>query len=139
MSFRNILLIDDDEDDHEIFLTAVQSISSSVTCRALYNAKEALELLKENKLNPEVIFLDLNMPVMNGQQFLTEIKKDKELKNIPVIIFSTSSHQPTIELMKELGAHDFITKPERYDSLIALLTPIISNQQHHPNNLGKNI
>lgn len=128
MNYQNILLIDDDEDDHEIFITAVKAISANVKCTALHNAKEALLLLKENKLKPDVIFLDLNMPIMNGQEFLLAIKNVEELKEIPVIIFSTSSHQPTIELMKDLGAENFITKPERYNELIEILTPLINNQ-----------
>ncbi len=73
-----------------------------------------------------MIFLDLNMPVMSGQQFLIEIKKNSQLQNIPIIIFSTSSHIETIRLMKELGAHDFITKPNKYDKLIDVLKNTLS-------------
>jgi CheY-like chemotaxis protein len=126
MLYRNLLLIDDDEDDQEIFLTAIQQVSRSVTSHLFDNASQALDKLRSKELIPDVIFLDLNMPVMNGQQFLTEIKKISDLKHIPVIIFSTSSHSPTIQLMKDLGAHDFITKPERFDLLITTLTPLFS-------------
>lgn len=100
MSYQNILYIDD-EDDTEIFIAAAKEIS------------------------PEVIFLDLNMPIMNGQQFLEEIKKNEELKNIPIIIFSTTANFRAIQLTKELGAHSFITKPGRYDELVKILKPLI--------------
>jgi CheY-like chemotaxis protein len=126
MLYNHVLLIDDDEDDQEIFLTAMQQVSTSVTCHTSDNASEALNKLNIRQLNPDVIFLDLNMPVMNGQQFLIAIKKISHLKDIPVIIFSTSSHKATIELMKELEAHDFITKPERFDQLITILKPLFS-------------
>ncbi len=125
MAYKNILLIDDDEDDQEIFLTAVEQVSKSTHCIALNGASEALNKLEKKELQPDVIFLDLNMPVMSGQQFLMEIKKNQALKEIPVIIFSTSSHQPTIQLTKTLGAFDFITKPGKYDELVKILTPLI--------------
>lgn len=121
MQYKNILLIDDDTDDQEIFMTAVNEIAESVTCSALSNAAEALKQLESNVINPEVIFLDLNMPVMSGQEFLMRIKNTTQLNKIPVIIFSTSSNTNTISLMKEMGAHDFITKPNKYDQLVDVL------------------
>jgi CheY-like chemotaxis protein len=125
MRYKNILLIDDDDDDQEIFLSAVEELSGSVHCIALSGATDALQKLTSKILHPDVIFLDLNMPIMNGQQFLVEIKKNEELKNIPVIIFSTTSHCTTIQHTKKLGAFDFITKPARYDELIKILTAFI--------------
>lgn len=125
MRYQNILLIDDDEDDQEIFLKAVAQISTSVKCLALCDASEALKKLAANEITPDVIFLDLNMPIMNGQQFLSAIKEKEVLKTIPVIIFSTSSHAATIQLTKDLGAYDFITKPNKYSELIEILTPLI--------------
>ena len=125
MPYQNILLIDDDEDDQEIFLEAVEQVSVRATCMVLSEARVALHKLSAKEIVPDVIFLDLNMPVMNGQQFLHAIKNEVALKNIPVIIFSTSSHPETIQHVKNLGATDFITKPGRYDELIEILTPLI--------------
>ncbi len=126
VKFNHILLIDDDEDNQEIFLTAVKEIGISAQCTALSSATLALEKLRSKTLSTDIIFLDLNMPVMCGQQFLMHIKKDPELSGIPVIIFSTSSQAKTIQLMKEMGADEFITKPDRYDKLLNMLTPILS-------------
>lgn len=125
MAFRNLLLIDDDDEDQEIFITATSSISDSIQCTALSDASKALHRLTRKELTPDVIFLDLNMPVMNGQQFLAEIKKTEALKHIPVIIFSTSSQPSTIQAMKSLGAHAFITKPGLFDELVSILKPIL--------------
>ena len=125
MDYQDILLIDDDDDDQEIFIAALKKLPCSIKCTALSNAKEALEKLNGKALHPQLIFLDLNMPVMNGQQFLFEIKKDDVLKTIPVIIISTSSHPATIKLTKEMGAHEFITKPNRFDELVAILQTIL--------------
>ncbi len=126
MAYKNLMLIDDDEDDQEIFITAANEVSKSISCMAFLNASEALRKLIIKEVKPDVIFLDLNMPVMNGQQFLVEIKKNVSLKNIPIIIFSTTSRVATINATKELGASDFITKPEKYDQLVKILTPLLS-------------
>ncbi|MGZ4033595.1 MAG: response regulator [Bacteroidia bacterium] len=125
MQYKNILLIDDDDGSHEIFLSAVSEISNSANCVTLSSAIDALQKLNSKNITPDVIFVDLNMPVMNGQQFLIEIKKSEMLKNIPVIIFSTSSHPTTISHTKEFGASDFITKPARYHELVEILSPMI--------------
>jgi CheY-like chemotaxis protein len=126
MAYKNLLLIDDDEDDQEIFLTALEKVNQSIHCIALDSAVEAMQKLENGQINPDLIFLDLNMPIMNGQQFLVEIKKEESLKNIPVIILSTSSHKATIELTKELGAIDFFSKPDKFEDYISLLSSVIS-------------
>ena len=128
MRYNNILLIEDDEDDQEIFQAALDKVEGSIQCTALDNAREALHLLHNKEIEPDLIFLDLNMPVMNGQQFLTEIKKDNTLKKIPVIILSTSSHKATIEMTKELGAKDFVSKPDKFEDLITTLRSILKKE-----------
>lgn len=125
MQYQKILLIDDDIEDQEIFNSALSILSDSIECVCFVNAKEALLKLDANELSPDVIFLDLNMPLMSGQEFLMRIKNIDHLKEIPVIIFSTSSNLSTIATTKELGAIDFITKPNRFDALIEILKPII--------------
>ena len=126
MSYKHILLIDDDVEDLEIFKIALDRLSANPRCTTFTNAREALDKLVAGELTPDVIFLDLNMPLMSGQEFLQEVKKTKEIQHIPVIIFSTSSQQSTVKLTMELGAHDFITKPDRFDKLVELLKPIIN-------------
>ena len=125
MHYKNILLIDDDEDDQEIFLSAVASVSLSVQCVTLSDATEALEKLLSQQLQPDLIFLDLNMPVMNGEQFLAALKIQPTLKHIPVIIFSTSSQPATMKRTIEMGATSFITKPGHYNELVNLLAPLL--------------
>ena len=124
-SFKNILHIDDDTCDHELFCEALGQISDALAYIAIPDAKEALDKLVANKLNPDVIFLDLNMPKLNGQDFLLEMKKYTHLSTIPVYIFSTSAHTPTIAKVKQLGAKDYITKPDTYKGLVAILSSIL--------------
>lgn len=125
MAYRNILLIDDDKDDQEIFLSALEQAAASTGVHALADAREALKKLLAGELNPDAIFLDLNMPVMTGQEFLSEIKKTP-LHPIPVFVLSTSSHPPTIETATRLGAHRFITKPDGFLELVSILRSVLT-------------
>lgn len=121
MFYRNILLIDDDQDDQEIFLAALRSLSDSVLCSVADKANDALSKLSTKNLTADLIFLDLNMPLMSGQEFLKEIKQDDGLKHIPIVIFSTTSNNRTVQETKNLGAHDFITKPDNFDELRTII------------------
>jgi CheY-like chemotaxis protein len=125
MLYSHILLIDDDDDDQEIFLTAMKEIAGSVECTAFASAQAALQQLETGEMTADLIFLDLNMPIMNGKQFLSELRKSETLKKIPVIILSTSSHSDTIRETKALGAHDFITKPANFKEFKNILQSIL--------------
>src|ERR1700744_93560 len=70
MQYSRVLLIDDDEDDQELFLQAIKEIASSIECITLDDARSALTQLENRSLTADLIFLDLNMPIMTGQQFL---------------------------------------------------------------------
>lgn len=125
MRYTSILHIDDDEDEQEIFLTALRQVTADVRYTGIDSAMDALYKLTQNKVQADLIFLDLNMPQMNGQQFLIELYKHEAMRGIPVIVLSTSAHKPTIGLMKELGAHDFITKPDDFNELTDRLRTIL--------------
>jgi CheY-like chemotaxis protein len=125
MQYSRILLIDDDEDDQELFLLAMKEIAASVECITLDNARSALTQLENRALIADVIFLDLNMPVMTGQQFLSELNKRAALSQIPVIILSTSSNTETIDQARALGAKKFITKPSSFTELKNILHRIL--------------
>ena len=109
-------LIDDDADDQEIFLRVLESVAPAIECHTASNGQEAIEKLRSRQVNPDVIFLDLNMPLMNGKQFLEACQGLRSCKEIPVIILSTSSDQQTIKETRALGARDYITKPNRYSA-----------------------
>jgi CheY-like chemotaxis protein len=128
MRYRRILLVDDDQDDQEIFLTAMQALSGQTDYTVIGSAVTALKQLRAGEIVTDLIFLDLNMPIMSGQQFLFQIKAHDKLKEIPVIILSTSSRAETIREVKRLGAHDFITKPDKFDALKNILDSILGGK-----------
>lgn len=123
-----LLLVDDDEDDRDFFLEVVEAITQNVECTSAQNGLDAWQLLNEKAYIPNLIFLDLNMPIMNGKQFLSEIKKNTNLKDIPVIILSTSSDESIIKEVKNLGASDFITKPNKLSMLEFRLREVFAHQ-----------
>ena len=108
----NILIVDDDEDDRELFCDAVNVVDPGINCIVARNGEEALNGLKSRHIpKPDLIFLDLNMPRINGVQCLREIKKDPVLHLIPVVIYTTSKLKEDKDITRKLGAVHFITKP----------------------------
>ncbi len=120
-------IVDDDADDQELFMEAVSEVDNSIKCLSSSDCEEALDLLKNKKIAlPDMIFLDLNMPRFNGKQCLAELKKQAHLRNIPVIIYSTSSEKRDIDETTRLGAAHFLTKPNNFEELCEALTYVIS-------------
>jgi CheY-like chemotaxis protein len=122
-----LFLVDDDTDDHEIFKSALAKVDEHLELLTATNGMEALNVLSTAETLPDYIFVDLNMPRMGGLQFLKAIKQTDSLRNIPVIVYSTSSNPGDIAKTKELGAVSFITKPSRFADLCSLLQTLISD------------
>ncbi len=121
------LLADDDEDDKTLFCEALAEVDPVIKCLTAADGREALTILSgSSAARPGIIFLDINMPVMDGWQCLGHLKGDKDLKDIPVIMYSTSSYQRDIDLALESGALCFLTKPSDYRELRSILRLIVS-------------
>ena len=110
MELKRIMIIDDDEDDRLFFQDAVKKIDPSAQCIEAENGAVGLSALKEMHTLPQYIFLDLNMPVMNGVSFLKEITRNNNLKNIPVIVYTTSVSPDDMKITSELGARYYLPK-----------------------------
>lgn len=114
---KHIFLIEDDLDDQEVFLSALGNMDTLIACETAVNGQEALERLKSEDVQPDLIFLDLKMNGMHGFQFMNLLKLEPKLKKIPIVILSDSSDPLDIEMAKINGAKRFITKPERISEL----------------------
>ncbi len=126
-------VVDDDVDDRQFLIEALAEIDMSAQCLTACNGQEAIAFLNlTDSSKPDAIFLDLNMPRMNGKQCLAELKKSPALKNIPVIIYSTSSDEQEMAETLKLGAAYFLTKKIRFGDLCTellsmnLLSPAMS-------------
>lgn len=119
---KSVLFIDDDEDDKLVFGHALNAIDTNIQYLTASDGLEALKILNEDLvILPDLIFMDLNMPKMDGFTCLDKIKKSKDLREIPVLILSTSTNPKDMEKAKSLGAKKFITKPTTYTGLIETL------------------
>lgn len=127
MNKKVILLADDDLDDTEMFCEALEDINQNSVCKCAENGMEALRIINGLDTKPELIFLDLNMPVMNGWDCLKELKKDKQYQDIPVIMISTSSHKKDMDTASALGAICYFVKPNSFKDLKFVLQSITSN------------
>jgi CheY-like chemotaxis protein len=124
---RDILVIDDDLDDVSLFQEALNKVDPLVNFHSAKSGLNALEfLLGKSTIIPDLIFLDINMPEMNGWRCLTELKSTPRLMQIPVIIFSTTATKKDVEKASSLGAIGIYQKPERFEELIRLLKTVIS-------------
>lgn len=122
---RKVFLVDDDEDDQLFFMDALKEIDPSIQCSVAKNGKEALNLLKELTILPDVIFLDLNMPFMNGFECLKVLKTEIKLSIIPIVIFTTSNDPRDVQLTHRLGAEVFLSKPNDFNQLKQKLEHIL--------------
>ena len=125
-----VLLADDDIDDCAFFLKAVDNFPISTYYTAVHDGEQLMKQLTNatNEL-PNVLFLDLNMPRKNGFECLKEIKLNKQLEQLPVIIFSTSFDQDVVNALYENGAQHFIRKPSdflQYQKIIHQLLTLVA-------------
>src|SRR5688572_12410888 len=126
---KTILIIDDDADEIYLFCHAVDEIDKTIHCISARTGEEAFELLRKNLLRkPDYIFLDLNMPRMNGKQCLKLLKKDPEFSQIPVIIYSTSKLPEDYEETKAFGAVHFLTKPSKLSDLEKAISYVLEEK-----------
>ena len=118
--------MDDDAVDRELFMEAIVLASKEYLVTEASNGEEALEYLNNNDQLPDIIILDLNMPVMDGRETLKEIKSHTLFKNIPVCIMSTSSAQFDVVNSYDAGANLFLVKPLDFKELIEMLSSLLT-------------
>lgn len=126
---KHIFLAEDDEDDVLLFNQILSEISGEITVTVSVNGVELMNLLKETGTLPEIIFLDLNMPLKNGFQCLQEIRNNDAWKGIKIIMYSTSAHPHQIEKAYQSGADLYIQKATNYIDFKELLKKCIIDEE----------
>ena len=125
LSSKPILLIEDDDVDVMTVNRALQDSKVTNQVVSLGNGEEAIEYLRnENSVKPNIILLDLNMPKMDGTEFLRIVKEDKELKKIPVVILTTSNSDRDVVEAFELGAAGYMVKSVDYEKFVETIRAI---------------
>jgi CheY-like chemotaxis protein len=124
-STKECLIIDDDIDDQEIFLMCLKKINKDIHCTTMNNGVDAISMLQSNlQYIPNYVFIDVNMPKLNGIDCLRSIKNIPRLKYSKIFMYSTTSENATVEESMRLGADDFIVKPAKTAELKVKLSKI---------------
>jgi CheY-like chemotaxis protein len=120
-----IILAEDDKDDQELFKEALNATKVPSEVITVENGEELVNTLKdESETKPDIIFIDINMPIKGGKEALAEIKSDQELKEIPAVMLSTSNNPKDIEDTFNNGANLYIQKPNSFSGFILILKKV---------------
>lgn len=131
MKPRVILIIDDDNDDREFLKEAISEYDRTIIFQECKNGVEALDALNDpEKAVPDLIFLDLNMPLMNGRQCLGHLREMEQLRGTPVIVYTTSQLPERPEQLTGPGRVHFLTKPSRLEELRGYVKNILNRNWH---------
>jgi CheY-like chemotaxis protein len=132
---KHVILADDDEDDQSLFLEVVKEISCSIRLSFAKDGKELLAFLENN--TPDLIFLDLNMPLKDGLECIREIRSTETKNSLPIIIYSTSSSQQSIDECYKEGANYYIVKPYTVEKISMALSEVLVKDWNHPYPLSR--
>src|SRR5437016_4573868 len=113
-----ILYAEDDPEDLDTFRDIVALIDPAIKIFHAKNGSELLDILDNSVILPDYVFLDINMPVVDGKECLKQIKADKRFKTIPVVIYTTSNRPSDIDTFYQLGAHKYFVKPSTFKDAV---------------------
>ena len=129
---QSLLLVEDSAEDYEAVTRIFRKIAPDIPVFWCQSGAEAIDFLKNRKtagsqaktVRPTLMLLDLNMPGMDGRETLRLVKQDEALKQMPVVIFTTSADEKDIEECYGLGANTYVQKPFSYDKLVEIVTAL---------------
>jgi CheY-like chemotaxis protein len=124
-----ILYVDDDFDDRAFVAEAFREIDPAISCLTACDGVQALRTLNNAVQLPDFIFLDINMPVMNGKECLEKLKNDERFRTIPVVMYSTTTDPSEIDFYYKLGAMSFVKKPHSFTQLCSALSNFLQSVQ----------
>lgn len=126
----NILLVEDDETDIKFIIRAFERLWEKPSINVVHDGDQALAFLRKQDeyagaVAPDLILLDLNMPGRNGYEVLKEVKSDPGLKQIPIVVLTTSSDEDSVAQAYKLHANSFITKPATFEELQNMVQKVV--------------
>jgi len=119
----HILFADDDSDESYLFNEALEHSGLDVKLSYANDGNSLLSFLQDNQL-PDVVIIDINMPHKDGLEALDEIRKKPELKNLPLVIYSTSRDENVIGVSFKKGANLFVVKPDNFDGMVQVVKKV---------------
>lgn len=125
LSNITLLLADDDDDDRVFFSDVLAEIAIGYSLIITSNGSLLMNMLMLDNVRPHLIFLDLNMPCKNGMECLAEIKQEKILENLPVVIISTSLDKYTVDYVYDHGAKRYLVKPNSFSKMKEMIKQVL--------------
>jgi CheY-like chemotaxis protein len=125
LTFPHILIVDEDEDDHAFLIDAINELNPRAKLESLFDESEALGYFGSCDSCPDLIFLDLNMSVLSGQDTIKHIKKNGILKDVPIIVLSTVKSETEKQNVLSLGAKEFYSKPDKKIDLLKIVKEVL--------------
>ncbi|MFV8226493.1 response regulator [Christiangramia aquimixticola] len=122
----NILFIEDDEIEVMKLTRTLKRMEEKHIVKNAHNGEVALDILEKKDQLPDIILLDLNMPKINGIEFLRILKKDETLKYIPTIVLTTSNNRSDVKECFNIGISGYIIKPLKYEDYVSKLTSVLT-------------
>ncbi len=120
------MIVEDDEDDRELLQIAFNEGDYKGELVFANDGEHAWQLLKNGEVDPSLLLLDINMPRLNGMEFLERIKSSPEFKALPILMFTTSSNESMIRQAYELGANSYVVKPQNFQRLTEIWDQVYS-------------
>lgn len=121
-----LLMVDDSPADLHLLETILEDFEPSVTFRGCQKAQHALEILNGDPQTwPDLILVDLNMPGMNGFEFMTQVKTQAQWRHIPLVVFSTSTRDEDKQRAFDLGANAYLQKPTDIQGLVQVVRGLV--------------
>lgn len=131
MSNLNVLLVDDDSEETYLFKEALEHADLNIT---LFRANDGNDLMAFllNEPAPDLVFIDINMPYKDGFEALAEIRSNLKFRDLPLIIYSTTKSESSINACYEQGADLFVIKPNDFDEMVQVLKKVFTvNWENH--------
>src|SRR3954454_17898792 len=119
----NVLLVDDDSDESYLFNEALEHAGLNIFLSRANNGNDLIDYLL-NEARPDLVFIDINMPYKDGVEALGEIRANPEFKNLPLIIYSTTKNEVSINTCYEKGATLFVIKPDNFDEMVKVVKKV---------------
>ncbi|GAB3956419.1 response regulator [Spirosoma harenae] len=124
MKTFNVLIVDDDEDDQFLIKAAFEKDSHQYNLRFASDGTDVLQNIESPQLLPDLILLDLNMPIIDGFEVLKQLKSSSLYQHVPIVVLTTSTDEQDINRSYKLGANTFISKPMSHQALVDLAEQI---------------
>lgn len=113
-----ILLVEDNIIEILKLKRAIENLGMNHEVLEAENGEIALDSIKQEEINPDIVLLDLNMPKMNGLEFLAKVRNDESMRHLPIIILSTSNNNRDLKEAYKLGVSGYILKPLKYEDYV---------------------